>query len=1022
MNQQIVRWASQHKRALLFLVFVLAIIGMGISSKVPVSLFPHVDFPRIVISLDVGDTPANQMVLDVTRPIEQAVRAVPGVSNIKSTTSRGSAEVSVSFNWQQNMVQALLQIQGAVQQVLSQLPASTQYDIRRMDPTIFPILALSLTSKTDSMVTLKDTAEFEIVPRLTAIEGVAKATVSGGDDAEYRVEVDPEKLIAMSLTLDDITQKIATDSTLQAVGKLEQQFKLYLLVNDAQFRTLDDIKAVPIAQTDAGVVRLADIASVYLTTKPQWQRVSANGSDAVLVQVYQQPTGDTTRIASEVRSIIGRYQSSVSDAVAIQTWYDQSELVTQSAMSVAEAMIIGVVLAALVLFAFLRNAKTMLIGVCVVPMSLTITILLLHVLGMSFNIMTLGGMAAAIGLIIDDAIVVIEHIVSNLKTESDSLHQRIISAASHISKPLAGSSAATIVIFCPLALLDGVTGAFFKALSLTMASSLIISFFIALFCIPLIATSLFSSNDAQKEVTRHSNDQLLRLYERIFHRVTTSPAIVFITLVAVIVVSTLAYRQVGTGFMPTMDEGGFVLDYRAKPGTSLAETDRLLRQVESLIVETPEVTSYSRRTGLQLGGGLSEANEGDFFIQLKALPRKPIDEVMNELRQKIIQNVPGLDIEMVLLMEDVIGDLTSVPQPIEIKLFSDNVDELLITAPKVADEIARVDGVVDINSGVNIAGDSFQFVVNKTLAQTYGVTPAWITAQLSQWFSGVVSTQVHESQKNIGIRVWVPEQARDLAQAVNAIWLTKPDGNKVPLKHLVSIKKVVGEPQINRENLKRTVSVTARIEGRDLGSTMTDIKKVLEQGHVLPSSTYYQLGGLYQQQQTAFKSLTYVFIAALAILFALILYLYEDMLIASSILISSLMAAGIVFVGLWATGTDLNITAIMGMTMILGIVTEVAIFYFSEFSELRSTQTDTYQALLQAGKNRLRPILMTTLAAILALAPLAFAFGQGAEMQQPLAIAIISGLLVQLPLVTLFAPAWLLIMKRTKTFLFKNKK
>ena len=1005
MNNRIVHWSHNHKRSLIFLTLVLAIIGLIFSRAIPVSLFPQVNFPRIAVAIDVGDIPANQMVNNVTRPLEEAIRAVQGVQSLRSTSSRGSAEISVAFNWSQNMIEAEALVQGAISQIRDVLPPSLHYEIRRMDPTIFPVMALSLSSESASLTELRDIATFDIVPRVSAVQGLAKATVTGGTRAEYRIETDPDKLLALGLNQDDVSAAIAANNLLQSEGRIQQQYKLFLLMADAQLQTLDDIRNTVLRHRPGADITVADVAAVYRTVKPEWIKVSANGKNAVLVQLFQQPDGDTIHIAAQVDAMLDTIRQTLPADSELQVWYDQSLLVSQSAFSVGDAMITGVLLAAIVLFAFLRSFKTILIAILVVPVTLALTILLLKATGLSFNIMTLGGMAAAIGLIIDDAIVMIEHIISCIRKNTESVRHSIFLAATEISKPLTGSSLATIIIFCPLAFLDGVTGAFFKALSLTMAFSLIVSFLIAWLCIPLLAGSLFSENDAQADDSGPVTRCLLKWYQNGFHTLSRKPLLLLFVIAGLLCLSAVSYTKVGTGFMPTMDEGGFVLDYRANAGTSLEETDRQIRQLETLIRQTPEVESYSRRTGAGLGGGLSEANEGDFFIKLKPFPRAPVDEVMSKLRSQIASNLPGLEVELILLMEDLIGDLTSVPQPIEIKLYSDNTEALLSTAPKIAELISKTKGVVDINDGVTIAGDSFNFTINETKAAQFGVTRQWIAAQIGNLFEGTVATTINESLKSVDVRVWPALNHRQNVNSLENYWAAGTGGTPIPLAEVVSIKKIRGEPQITRENLKRMVAVTARIEGRDMGSTVTEIEKLLNIPGTLPDKMYYQMGGLYAQQQQSFTGLMYVFTAALAILFALILFLYEDILIAISIMGTSLLAVGCVFTGLWFTGTDLNITAMMGMTMILGIVTEVAVFFYSEYQAILTEKSDWKEALWQAGSNRLRPIMMTTLAAIMALAPLAFAMTTGSEMQQPLAIAIISGLLVQLPLVLMISPA-----------------
>ncbi|BBP05987.1 multidrug ABC transporter [Sulfuriferula plumbiphila] len=1004
------QWMQGHRRSILFLLVLLAVAGVLAAFKLPVTLFPNVDFPRVLVSLDAGDRPADLMMLVVTQPVEEAVRRVPGVRGVRSTTSRGTAEVSVSFDWGIDMGLATSQVNQAITRILPNLPPGTQLATKRMDPTIFPILAYSLTSTTQSQTALYDLARYQLRPLLSSVNGVARIQVMGGAQEEYQVTVDPAQLLAYGLTLTDVAQALSAANVVTAVGRLEDHYKLYLAIADARLKNVRQIGNTVIRSGTSGIVRLDDVAQVSDGVVPQWIKVNADGRPAVLFNIYQQPGSNSVQIARDVHAKLAAYQSQLPPGVKLANWYDQSVLVLDSAASVRDAIMIGTGLAVLVLFAFLRNIKITLIAAIVVPTVLAATVVLLYALGMSFNIMTLGGMAAAVGLIIDDAIVMIEHIVRRLRGATGERHHgRVMAAAMEFMRPLAGSSASTIIIFLPLAFLTGVTGAFFKALSLTMASGLIISFFVTWLAVPLLADHFLTEKDANQKEGGRLTEWMHRRYAALMQRVLARPVLILLLVVPLLGVGFVAFNKVGSGFMPAMDEGGFILDYRAAPGTSLTETDRLLQQVEAIIKANPYVDTYSRRTGTQLGGGITEANQGDFFVRLKAGKRPPIDTVMGDIRSQVEHNVPGLKIEMAQLMEDVIGDLTSVPQPIEIKLFSDNPDELQSAATKVVAAINQVPGVVDTRDGINPAGDALEIRVDRVKAALEGMNPDSITQTLSGYLSGVVTTQMQKGPKLVGVRVWIPQDQRAITPDVGKLLIRAPDGHVFPLRRVAQIVPISGQPQIRRENLKRMVAVTGRISGRSMGSVIADIQKAMATPKLLPKGMYFELGGLYKQQQIAFKGLMAVFVAAIGLVFLLLLFLYESFRMALAILAIPLLAVSAVFIGLWVAGIELNISAMMGMTMIIGIVTEVAIFYFSEYRDL-IREMPFPQALIEAGKNRMRPIAMTTFAAILTLLPLAFAIGQGSAMQQPLAVAIIAGLAVQLPLVLLVMPVlyWLL--------------
>ena len=1011
------RWLRAHQRSVLFFLALLTLVGALSAMRLPVSLFPTVQFPRVSLSLDAGDRPASQMELQVTRPVEEAVRSIPGVVSVRSSTSRGSADVSLNFAWGTEMVGATLQVNAALSQIQSTLPTGTRITTRRMDPTVFPIIAYSLTSGSVSPAALRDLATYQLAPLLSSVTGVATVQVQGGAVEEVRVTADPRRLQTFGLSMDDLSKALTAGNVLAAAGRLEDHYKLFLVLSDTRFKGIEEVRQTVVASGVNGVVRVRDLADVSNMPRPEYVRVTADGKDAVLVSIRQQPGSNSVQIAADVTATLDGYATKLPKGVHVSNWYDQSQLVTAAAASVRDAMLIGVGLAAIVLLVFLRNLRITAIAVVVVPAVLAITVVVLYLLGMSFDIMTLGGMAAAVGLIIDDAIVMIEHIERRIEGLANAaapgrLADRIGQAAVEFLRPLAGSSAATLVIFVPLAFLSGVTGAFFKALSLTMASALAISFVVTWLAVPLLAQRLLRVRPPRKQ------DALTRRfragYRRWLPHVLTRPWWAMLGAAALVGVGALAFQHVGTGFMPSMDEGGFILDFRMAPGTSLSETDRVARQAEALLATVPEVDTYSRRTATGLGGGLSESNQGDFFVRLKSGARRPVQAVMQDVRSRIQQEIPGLNIELAQLMEDLIGDLTAVPQPVEVKLYGVERGTLEQAAKQVAARIAKIPGVVEVRDGINPAGDAINVTVDRIKAAAEGLDPDTVSRTLQTYLAGAVTTSFARGSNMTDVRLWTPSDQRATDDQLMQLPVRAPDGHLVPMGRIATFETQTGQPQISRENLKPMVGVTSRIEGRDLGSVVADVKIAMSEPGALPAGAYYELGGLYQQQQVAFKGLLQVFAAATALVFLLLLFLFESFTLSLAILATSLVSVSAVFIGLWITGTELNISAMMGMTMIIGIVTEVGIFYFSEQQE-RIQQGWTHQrSLVAAGQFRARPIAMTTLAAILTLLPLALAIGAGSEMQQPLAIAIISGLVVQLPLVLFFMPALYQLLGRRK--------
>ncbi|MDE2397391.1 MAG: efflux RND transporter permease subunit, partial [Burkholderiales bacterium] len=916
-------WLQQHRRSVLFLLALLAAGGIMAAFQLPVGLFPNVDFPRVTVSADAGDRPAQQMMLQVTQPLEEAVRRVPGVTGVRSTTSRGSSDVSVDFHWGTDMHLAALQVQESVAQTLPRLPAGTVVSSKRMDPTVDPVIAYSLSSASLSPGALRDLAMFQLRPLLSAIDGIGRVQVQGGANEEIQVIVDPARLQALGLAPADVESVLASSNGVQALGHLEDRYKLLLALADSRLHDPQQIGALVLRSSPNGVVRLSDVAVVTRGSTPQWMRVTADGGDAVLINIYQQPGANSVKIAQAVRQALAAYP--LPAGAKLKNWYDQSQLVVSSATSVRDAILIGVVLAGVVLWLFLRSLKITAIAMITVPTVLAAAVVLLYAMDMSFNIMTLGGMAAAVGLVIDDAIVMSEHIVRRLgegigRGEGDggaARHSGVLQAAMEFFRPLAGSSASTVVIFVPLAFLSGVTGAFFKALALTMAAALVISFFVAWLAVPLLADRFVSAEDARREHEREHGPWLSAVhggYARTLRLLLRRPLLVLVAIAVGTAAGAFAFARVGSGFMPHMDEGGFILDYRSAPGTSLTETNRLLLQVADILRATPEVQTWSRRTGAQLGGGITEANEGDFFVRLKPAPRRSIDEVMADVRHRIEQQVPGLDIEMAQLMEDLIGDLTAVPQPVEIKIFDDDPAQLATLARRTAADIAKIRGIVDVNDGVKLAGDALDIQLDPVRMALQGIDAQQARDQLATLIGGSVATQIEQGPKMIGVRVWGAASARSTPEQIAALPLRAGDGHVFRLREIAHVEVLTGQAEITRGNLKRMAAVTARIEGRDLGSTIAAVKQVIGASGYYPQGVFYSLGGLYQQQQIAFHGLMQVLVAAVLLVFLLLLFLYERFKVAIVILLMPLAALPAVFIGLWAAGIELNISAMMGMT------------------------------------------------------------------------------------------------------------
>jgi len=1007
---------QQHAKTIWMAVVIATIAGVFAAQHLPVALFPHIDYPRVVVSIDAGERDAAQMSVAITRPAETALRAVPGVRTVRSTTSRGAAELSLGFDWGEDMVAATLATQSALAVVQPNLPAGTRFTVRRSDPTIFPVYGLSLTSHVRSQTALRQVALLKLRPLLSSLPGVAGVDVLGGGDAELAVDVDPARMRALGLSLADVTAALGSANSVAAIGRIEDRHRLYLALVDSRISTAEALAATPIKAAatpgvgaGAGVVTLGQIATIRPGTAPNWTTVTANGERAVLINVRQTPSADAVALVAAVNDRLKT--ANLGGDIAVSPFYDQSELVTGAADAVRDAILLGAVLAGLVLFFFLRSARLMLMTAMLLPAVLAATCVVLAALGMSFNMMTLGGMAAAVGLVVDDAVVMLEHLMRRLEeAHGKGTRPSLLAAAQEMGRPLFGSTLATIVVFTPLALVTGVTGGFFKALAITMTAALAISLVYARYVLPLIADRWLTHKDAEAaEQAGPAMRVVTHRFERIAQAMFARPAL-FVTAVAVVLAAAGLGSFVGlqSGFMPKMDEGGFILDYKAKPGAALSDTNVLLTQVEAIVRATPEVASYSRRTGYQLGGGLTEADEGDFFIRLKNGSRRDIEVVMKDIRDQASAQVPGLSIETAQLMEDLIGDLTAVPQPIEVKLFGDKDAELVSSARKVADALAAIKGVVEVRDGLRVAGDAVTIEVDRGAAALVGLDPDAIGRQLANAVDGTVATTLYRGETHIDVRVRLPAALRDRAATLAQLPLRTPDGKLVTLGEVAHVGISAGQRQITRENLSPFIPVTARLEGLDLGSAMSQVRtSVAKLG--LPATVRVEYGGLYVQQQQSFRDLTAVFLAALLLVALLLTWMFERWTYTLATVATVLLSAASAMAGLWLTGTELDISALMGLTMAVGMITELAVFLLAEID---SAAPLTAEVLMAAARARLRPILMSALIAILTLMPLALGISRGAGLQRPLATAIIAGLTVGAPLVLIFLPGLLLVLRR----------
>ena len=1012
-EEQQEHWTARFSGPIIFVILTLMAAGVYLAYTIPVAVFPATDFPRIVVGIDNGVAPINQMEVTVTRPVEEAMNSVPGLEQVRSITSRGSADVNLFFNWNVDMFQTLQYVNAALARAQPSLPPTAKLVANRLTFAAFPMLCYSLTSNTMSQTELWELATYTIKPRINRVNGISMVVLQGGSVPEFEIQPDPAKLLQAQVTVPGILDAVTKTNMIDSPGLIENNHELSLTLVTGQTRDPAEIANIVVRTTPAGVaVRIGDIASVHPSVMPVYTLVTANGAPAVLLNVFRQPESNTVAVADAANAEMAQIRKTLPAGVKIDTFYDQSTLVRDSIDSVRDAILIGLALAAIILVLFLRDWGSSLVAALVIPATIAITLIVMRMIGESFNLMTLGGLAAAVGLIIDDAIVVVENIVLH-RDSGQSRGEAIRSALREIRVPLVGSTIAPIVVFLPLISITGVTGTFFRALAITVGTALLTSLALALTWTPTLSYFLLRRKPAvvhrMDEAPTRFMGRVNRLYDRALRFILDYPLALAAGSAVLIVASFFSYRALGSDLLPEMDEGGFILDYLTPAGSSLGDTNEVLMGVEKILAATPEVESTSRRTGLQLGlAAVTEANNGDFSVKLKRKRDRDIEEVISSVREKVNKQYPQLDVEFIQLLQDQIGDLTSSPEPIEIKLFSPAPELLKKWAPKVGERLKKIKGVADVKDGIEntISGPAIVMKVDPVVAARSGFTPQEIEIDASAILQGEpATTPVVVNDHSYTIRVRFPQDTRSsLDQIRNTMITSSSTGKTATLGTLADFQTEVGQTEIRRENLQRNVAVTGRFEGVSLGKGMEIVQQAVTDMQ-LPPEIRIVYGGTYAEQQKSFRDLLVVLGLAVVLVFTVLLFEFRTFAAPTSILASALLSTSGVFFALLITGTTFNISSFMGLIMVIGIVAKNGILLLDADERFRNEGFSAHDAMIEAGARRLRPILMTALATIAGMIPLSLAIGSGSQMLQPLAIAVIGGILASMVLSLIVTPA-----------------
>nr|WP_294945586.1 efflux RND transporter permease subunit [uncultured Mucilaginibacter sp.] len=1003
-----------HKKPISLVLFIVLLGGIFSYSRLQTSLFPEITFPKIKIIADAGLQPVNKMMVTVTKPLENAVKQVPGLHYVRSTTSRGSCEISAYMNWDADIDLSQQRIESRIAQIKNDLPPDVNISVEKMNPSILPVSGYTLESHNLSPIELKQLATYTVKPFLSQVDGVSEIRVIGGKTKEYWLVLDRQKMSALGLTPDIITNTLTQTAFIKANGYLADYKMLYLTVTDASVNTSEQLQNLVVSNNRKRVIQLKDIAEIQINPGVEYTKINANGHEGVLIAVIKQPNSNLIDLSSAMAAKVAELQKVLAKGVTLKPYYVQADFVNESVKSVSDSLWIGLALAIIVAIIFLRSLKASATILITIPITLCLTLIVLYAAGYTLNIMTLGAIAAAIGLIIDDAIVVVEQIHRTHEEHPDeptlSLLQKAID---YLFPAMVGSSVSTIVIFIPFLVMTGVSGAYFKVMTDTMIITLVCSFFVTWIGLPVVYLLLTKEKPAAKQQAKEEVHEVKR--QRWVSFFILNPLISIVMILALVLVIVFIPGRLETGFLPDMDEGSIVLDYTSPPGTSLEETDRMLREIEKLIIKEPDVATYSRRTGTQMGFFITEPNTGDYLIQLKKEHDKTSEEVISDLRQQIEASQPALRVDFGQVIGDMLGDLMTSTQPIEIKIFGDDQAKLQALAKQIADITTNTKGTADVFDGIVIAGPSVNIVPDYRKLAQYNLTPAALQTQVQSALEGTVIGNLFEREQQSLIRLVYPGSRQQDVSGIKNLNIFLADGRLIPITSLANVELHPGDAEVERENLQAMGVISARLENADLGSVIPAIQKSIRDKVNLPPGYHVEYGGAYAEQQQSFKELLMILITSSLLVFGVILFLFKQFRIALLILVLAVLGIGGSILALFLTNTPLNVGSYTGLIMIVGIIGENAIFTFWQFRESAKTSSID-DAIVYSISTRLRPKLMTAFGAIIALAPLALGIGAGAQLHQPLAIAVIGGFLAALPLLLIVLPSMIRVFYKNHTF------
>lgn len=1004
--------------SIVMVVLIAILLGVVSLSRLAIDLLPDLKLPISAVITSYSGAGPKEVENLVSKPLEEAMETVNNVKTVRSITQMGSSIVIVEYDWGTDMDFATLQMREKIDRIKGFLPDDVDDPmVVKFDPTAIPVMGLAITGS-QNPASLKEIGEDTLKNRLERLEGVASVEIQGGLDREIRIEVDPHKMEAYQLSFNQLSQVLRGENMNFPGGTVEDGQKEFLVRTTGEFNNIEEIKQIPITSPQGTMFYLSDIATIKDGYGDITQKNKANGVSSIALYVKKQSNANTVKVCDGIRAELERLKPSLPQNMNIVVTHDLSTFIKQAIKTVVKNALVGALLAIIILYLFLRNIRsTFVVGISI-PVSVITTFILIYFSGLTLNLMSLGGLALGVGMLVDNAIVVLENIY-RYRQEGYSQMEAAKLGASEVGMAVTASTLTTMAVFLPIVYVEGMAAQIFRELAMTVSFSLLASLIMSLSLVPMLASKILKveqDDNGRQEKTIRRRDKILQRwddgftwltkhYQRLLNWALDHRRRILLIVGGAFVGSLLLIPFIGAEFMPDSDEGVFTVAIELPQGVVLQETEKIVNQVERTVLEIPEMDVVETQIG-SAGGEGGPSSSGSELGEIKAqlVPKKErkrdINVIINELRDKVSQ-VPGAKITVTKSQQ--MGGGSSSGSPVTINLKGEDLDTLIHYAHIVKEKVKAVPGTTEVDTSIGEGRPELQIIVDRVKAADYGLGVAQIGSAIHSAVAGDIATKYRVDGDEIDVRLRFPEAERETIHDLGNILITAPNGLTVPVKEVAKLQQKVGPSTINRENQTHIISVTSKLRGRSLGEVIKDIQLSLTDLE-MPQGYELEYGGQNKDMMESFKNLGLALIMAIILVYMILAAQFESLVHPLTIMFSVPLALIGALLGLFVTRRTINVTSMIGIIMLAGIVVNNAIVLVDYVNTLRREGMARRESILKAGLTRMRPILMTAMTTVLGLIPLALGIGEGAEADAPMATVVIGGLLFSTLLTLLIIP------------------